>query len=278
MFRKISLLALLSLTVSSFALARNERIRITRSRLWEVDLAGNTRVLSREQPRLQGSILVFHRYPDGRLVGIPQEQVVAVGRPGANPYVLQVSSSVRRAGPLTPGDVVDLGETGSGPLLNATVVTASRSYSPSSVGAPMTASSDPGRLAIDALVFRGDTPVPGASGSAPSQFGYGAGGMVLNPTLVNPGTTPVTSGANGFPATAEAGTQPIAPNGFPATTTTGPQSGTQPINPNGFPAMTTTEAESGIQPINPNGFPSLATPPNPGTGRSSTQPRGPSPR
>lgn len=278
MLRKILLFALVSLVPPSLAFARSERIRITRTRLWEIDLTGNGRVLSKEQPVLRGTVLVFHRYPDGRLVGIPQERVVAVQRSGSAPNVLQVSANVQRAHPLAPGEVIDLGQTGGVPILSGRIAVAGpRSYSPSSVGAPMS-TADPGRLAIDAIVFRGDTPVPGAGGSAPSQFGYGAGGMVLNPTLVNQGSTAVTSGANGFPATAEAGTPPINPNGFPATTTTGPESGNQPINPNGFPTTTTTGSQSGIQPINPNGFPSLAEPPNAGTGRSSTQPRGPSPR
>ena len=285
MFRRTLSLAVLLLTLSGLALARTERIRITRlGRPWRVDLAGNSYFLAREQPVARGTLLLFRSYPDGRWTSVPRELVVSV-RPSrglAADADLARIRSARMPDPLQPGELRDLGETAG--VAPATSMTSGMgSYSPSAVGSAGTSAVDPGRLAIDALVFRGDTPVPGAgAGGASAQAGYGAGGMVLNPTLVNPAAasaaaTAATAAANGFPA-AGTGGQPINPNGFPATTTTGAESGTQPINPNGFPATTTTGAESGIQPIGPNGFPTMTEPPNAGTGRSSTRPRSPSPR
>jgi len=285
MFRRILLLTVLSLTLSGLALARTERIRISSAgRPWRVELAGtNTFFLAKDRPVVRGSMLIFHGYPDGRLIAIPEEQVASIRHGGSRAPSddLTEVAAVRIASELQPGEVRMLGETGGGS--SATVRQAGGGYySPSSLGSGGTTAEDPGRLAIDSLVFRGDTTAaPGVP-----MYGYGgyaAGGMVRNPTLVNPlpatatGTTLIAP--NGFPiSTIEAGSQPISPNGFPTTTMTGAESGTQPINPNGFPSTTTTGAETGTQPIDSNGFPTLTAPPNAGTGRSSTQPRGPSPR
>ena len=105
-------------------------------------------------------------------------------------------------------------------------------------------------------------------------MGYGAGALVINPTLgpAAGGGVPLIPGST---AGAQNGTLPISPinpNGFPATTTTGPQSGALPINPNGFPATTSTGPQSGTQPINPNGFPAMTTTSPQGATSSMTSP------
>ena len=293
MLRKFLWIAVLSLTLPGLALARTERIRISMAaRPWRIELSTSGYFLAKDQPVVRGSMLVFHGYPDGRLIAIPQEQVARIDQPGALPAPADIAhvAASRLSTPLQPGEVRVIGDTGGG-----SGAVAGNAYggsvSPSAVGSAGTSAADPGRLGIDALVFRGDTTVPMAGGGAgASGYGSTAGGMVLNPTLagrgtlnptlVNPGvatgTGTTTLGPNGFPTTV--GSEPVNPNGFPATTTTGSESGTQPINPNGFPAMTTTGSESGIQPVGPNGFPTLTSQPTAGTGRSTTQPRSPSSR
>jgi hypothetical protein len=293
MLRRTLFIAVLSLTLSGLALARTERIRISAAgHPWRIHLAGpnDNFFLSKDQPVARGSMLVFHGYPDGRLIAIPQEQVVRIEQGAGVPFgdVARVAAS-RVSGPLQPGEVRVIGDTGGGS--GAATLASGGFYSPSAVGSAGTSGADPGRLATDALVFRGDTTVAGGTGGGTGASPYGtAGGMVLNPTLATPGvlnptlvntgvatgTGTTTLGPNGFPTTVAA--QPVNPNGFPATTLTGSESGTQPINPNGFPATTTTGSQSGIQPVGPNGFPTLETPASAGNGRSSTQPRAPSSR
>lgn len=270
MVKKIVLLAALVSGVAAISSARA---------LYRIDVKGSAPVLSRDQPVSRGSVVLFHRHPDGRLTSLPQEMVAGIVP--ATGSVRAASTTIRRRGaadrapvtasavqadpnrPLAPGEAVLLGSTGGG-----STNPAGQMASPG----PSSAQAVAGRAAVEAQVFPGDLPAPsGMAGSGTNPNGYpagvAAGQTVINPTLAGTTTsatapnTPI--GSNGFPTATmtgpQTGTNPINPNGFPATTTTGAQSGTNPINPNGFPATTTTGPQSGTNPINPNGFPATTS-------------------
>lgn len=54
---------------------------------FRIELRGQSAILSKDQPVQRGSLLVFHRYPDGVLTSVPQEQVLRVveAKPAAPP-------------------------------------------------------------------------------------------------------------------------------------------------------------------------------------------------
>ena len=232
---------------------------------------GNESVLARDKPVTRGSVVLFHRYPDGRLTSIPQENVagfVATEKADESAAVHQPARPVRRrailslgtsdaavavapARPLEPGEVRVLGTTGDGGSANA----GTAGYG------PMTGASSrdvAARSAIDAQVFPGDLPAPnGATGSGGAMYNQGTNvngqpllnGPVLNPTLS--GAAPANPAAATVPQT---GNQPINPNGFPATTATGPQAGAaQPVDANGFPAAPQPGQSSTAQPAQNTG-------------------------
>ena len=70
MVRRTLTTAVLVLGISALASARD---------LYRVEVRGARPLLARDQPVSRGSVLVFHRHPDGRLVGVPQELVANVG-------------------------------------------------------------------------------------------------------------------------------------------------------------------------------------------------------
>src|SRR5262249_19984683 len=118
MFRRTLLLTLLSLTLSGLALARTQRIRISSAgHPWRLELDGtDTFFLAKDRPVVRGSMLLFHGYPVGRLIAIPQERVASIRHGGAR--VLRVPAddvkqvaAVRIASPLEPGEVRVLGDT-----------------------------------------------------------------------------------------------------------------------------------------------------------------------
>lgn len=246
--------------------------------LYRIDLQGSTApVLAKDQPVQHGSVVLFHRYPDGRLTSVPREIVSGIGsadaaarasasapvvrrRDAADRAVISATPAGSEPGrPLAPGEAVLLGPTGDGSMNPAASVPAAGTSSQAVAG----------RAAIEAQVFPGDPPGPSVNGAAGGMAvgpnGYPAG-MASGPVVVNPTLNgAATSTSTPVPNTS------VGPNGFPATTTTGPQSGTQPINPNGFPATTTTGPQSGARPIDSNGFPSATQPaPSTGTSRQST--------
>jgi hypothetical protein len=249
---------------------------------YRLQLRGNTTVLSKDQPVRRGSVVLFHRYPDGRLTGIPIEDVAfvatSVDRPlrGGAPMPVAAGGAIA----LQPGDAVLLGPTGAGAPSAYPNAPAGAAAAGMTAPAPPSPSGEiPARLAVEAQVFPGDLPAQtGQTGSgapamvngAPVYGTNGAGTTVLNPTLQR--TVP----ASAVSTTATSPTTPVAPNGFPATTAAAP------INPNGFPATTTTGPQSGAQPIDANGFPSMtgtttapATSAQPAQPAQSTQPAQP---
>ena len=274
MVKKTLIVALFSLTLGLVCDARVLKIHASgkTSTRWEIEVRGSASVAAKDQPVEIGSVLVFHRYPDGALTGIPIEDVVAVNSTSPARVLASADTAAvtatRPIVPLQPGDLVVIGPTGgnsSPSAAEAAAAAAGRPYSPSAGGGPPSPSSLAARDAIEAQVFPGELPGPGAGMTTGSQQIYISGQAVLPAT---PRPLPPTSvDSNGFPSMGT-GPQPINPNGFPAPTTRGPQSGTQPVSPNGFPA-TTGGAQSGVQSIDTNGFPTLNSPPvrqSPATG------------
>lgn len=301
MVKKIFTFAVLAAGIATCASARNH-IRVSHS-LYSIDVrtpSGAAIVMAEDQPVARGSVVLFHRYPDGLYTSVPSEEVAGI-RPVAAQTAQTVvtkttqtqtqavatqtarrrlrtrpvvGTAVARAGstesrPLAPGESMVIGTTGDGAATTGYPANANGVPSPSA-GVPANASSATGiqnQQAVESMVFPGDLPAPGAAGSAAATMSpviYG-GAQPAPPVgamgTAAAGASPI--GPNGFPVTAtgpQSGTNPINPNGFPALTTTGPQSGTNPINPNGFPATTTTGPQNGAQPIGPNGFPTTAGP------------------
>ena len=73
--------------------------------VYRIELAGNQSIWSEDQPRDAGGRLLFHRYPGGMLVSVKKADVRRMtlsSRPAA------------AARGLRPGNVIDLGVTGSG--------------------------------------------------------------------------------------------------------------------------------------------------------------------
>ncbi|MDQ6894151.1 MAG: hypothetical protein M3167_15920 [Acidobacteriota bacterium] len=285
-------IAVLVLGISAFSSARA---------LYRIDVRGAAPMIAQDQPVTRGSVVIFHRHPDGRLTGVPRELIGGIEPAGASAAAtprasgtgshIRVSQSrvrsavlddtalvsadtSRPARPLEPGEAMVIGPTGSGsPSI------AGQMGAPASNAAQVTAA----RAAVESQVFPGEltTPVGPSNGGSPNMaggvYGAGAGQPVLNPTLTgtanvaNNGATPV------LPTGAQSGPSPIGPNGFSTTTTSGPQSGTNPIGPNGFPTTTTNGPQGGTNPIGPNGFPATTTAaPQPGAaqpGQTSTAPR-----
>lgn len=250
MVKKNLSLALLVTGWAAVAGARNA-VRIEHG-LYRIDMRGHTTVFSKDAPVARGSVVLFHRHPDGLFTSVPREDVAAItplpggivparrAVQGTTPVPPSVAADTQ---PLAPGDLVILGATGGG--------SPSPAYpSVAAPGAPSPSGDIAARLAIEAQVFPGDLPAQTGSASGASYLptngngaaSYGGGTPGINPTLTGARpTAPATVGPNGFPITAASGPQPTGPNGFPATTT-GTQSGGQTINPNGFPAMNGTSA------------------------------------
>ncbi|HYK42478.1 MAG TPA: hypothetical protein VE007_08815 [Thermoanaerobaculia bacterium] len=286
MARKALPIAVLVLGITALASARA---------MYRVEVKGARPVLAQDQPVNRGSMVLFHRFPDGRLVGVPQELVAGVQpaaasdseiprATGRGTHIRISEARVKAAAPdeaivtpvsegaavrpLEPGEAILIGPTGSGSTTNFGSATGQGAYANGGGGSAAQAAA--ARAAVESQVFPGDltTPVaPGNGGSNGNMAGtnvYGAGAApVLNPTLTGTSTTNTngTAAANSAP---QSGTQPINPNGFPATTLNGPQSGTNPIGPNGFPTTTVNGPQSGTNPIGPNGFPTTAGSPQPG--------------
>ncbi len=74
-------------------------------KVYRIELAGNQSLWSEDQPRDAGSRLLFHSYPGGTLVSVKKadvRRVILSSRPAAD------------ARGLRPGNVIELGRTGSG--------------------------------------------------------------------------------------------------------------------------------------------------------------------
>jgi hypothetical protein len=94
----VLLAALISLHAAGPAPAAGQSV-------YRIELSGNQSIWSEDQPRDAGTRLLFHRYPGGMLVSVRKADVRRVtlsSRPAAD------------ARGLRPGNVIELGRTGSG--------------------------------------------------------------------------------------------------------------------------------------------------------------------
>ncbi|HEV8118435.1 MAG TPA: hypothetical protein VGQ32_07915, partial [Thermoanaerobaculia bacterium] len=86
------------------AVAMTAKTAATPRAAYRIALRDGSSVLSLDRPRPVGSVMVFHRYPGGRLTGVPAEMMVEV-RTGLRESARQGPGT---AAPLEPGEVVVL--------------------------------------------------------------------------------------------------------------------------------------------------------------------------
>ena len=72
--------------------------------LYRIELAGNSTIWSQDRPQQSGSLIVFHRYPDGVLMSVRSADVKRMAAARPQPTNKQ----------LAPGQQIDIGPTGSG--------------------------------------------------------------------------------------------------------------------------------------------------------------------
>jgi hypothetical protein len=84
--------AVLGFSFASFATAQT---------VYQIDLRGNTRLVSRDRPVYQGRLALFHRHPDGVFLSVPEQEIVRV---------TESANLASRA--LLPGEAIDVGPTG----------------------------------------------------------------------------------------------------------------------------------------------------------------------
>jgi hypothetical protein len=73
--------------------------------VYRIELSGNQSIWSEDKPRDAGALLLFHRYPGGMLVSVKKADVRRV--------TISSRTAVASRG-LRPGNVIELGRTGSG--------------------------------------------------------------------------------------------------------------------------------------------------------------------
>ncbi len=119
--RRCLLLAFLTLCVTSLAPAQT---------IYEIELRGDARLLSKDRPVQRGRLALFHRYPDGLFTSIPEEEIVRI-------ETTEVSAKSKT---LKPGETIELGPTGgsrareASALPGATAATGLGSFGPMNQG------------------------------------------------------------------------------------------------------------------------------------------------
>ena len=73
--------------------------------VYRIELLGNQTIWSEDQPKDAGGLLLFHRYPGGLLVSVKKADVRRV---------ILSSRTIAAGRGLRPGNVIELGRTGSG--------------------------------------------------------------------------------------------------------------------------------------------------------------------
>src|ERR1700736_400060 len=91
--KRYLLISLLGLSLTSLTTAQT---------IYEVDLRGHMSLLSNDRPIQKGRLALFHRYPDGVFLSIPEEEIVRVVTASASPT----------SKALLPGEAIDVGPTG----------------------------------------------------------------------------------------------------------------------------------------------------------------------
>ena len=159
------LISLLGFSLTSLAAAQT---------IYRMDMHGHMSLLSNDRPIQRGRLALFHRYPDGVFLSIPEEEIVRVVMASASPT----------SKTLLPGEAIDVGPTGGG----------HRPEVPASEGSAR-------------------TPQASASSNGLMNSGYyGYGGVRpkgMGPRLSTLAAAPPVSGPNGFPTM----TNPSPPRG-----------------------------------------------------------------
>lgn len=169
--RRYFLLALLGFSFASLAAAQ---------RVYQIDLRGNARLLSRDRPVQKGRLALFHRHPDGVFLSVPEQEIVRV---------TELANLASKA--LLPGEAIDVGPTGGNDRFQVTAPEASAAPGPGNASTPY-GSMTPGYY--------------GYGGAPRSGGGAGVGGFPAAPPLAAP---------NGFPMSPGATPPVVGPNGFP---------------------------------------------------------------
>ena len=165
--RRYFLLALLGFSFASLAAAQ---------KVYQIDLRGNVRLLSRDRPVHKGRLALFHRHSDGVFLSVPEQEIVRV---------TELANLASKA-PL-PGEAIDVGPTGGNDRFKVTAPEATAAPGPGPYG-----SMTPGSY--------------GYGGAPRSGGGTGVGGFAAAPPLAAP---------NGFPMSPGATPPVVGPNGFP---------------------------------------------------------------
>jgi len=108
--RRYLLLALLGFSFASVA---------TTQTVYQIDLRGNARLLSRDRPVHKGRLALFHRHPDGVFLSVPEQEIVRV---------TELANLASKA--LLPGEAIDVGPTGGNDRSQVTAPEASAAPGP----------------------------------------------------------------------------------------------------------------------------------------------------
>ncbi|MEO8431326.1 MAG: hypothetical protein ABI592_07440, partial [Acidobacteriota bacterium] len=134
---------------------------------YRISLRGGTEpVLSRDKPVTRGSVVLFHRYSDGRLTSVPQEEVVGFAasdqtvtattapRPAARRRaIVGTAAPAVAAGPaqpLAPGEVRAIGVTGASGAMGAAAGNAGNAPAGNAAAAGNASRDVAARSAVDA--------------------------------------------------------------------------------------------------------------------------------
>jgi hypothetical protein len=236
--------------------------------LYQIELRSEPAMISRDLPVRNGSMFLFHRHPDGRLTGVPREEVIGVAelvssatsprtvrpvRLVTAPAAAESPEETRAATPLKPGDTLVLGPTGEGSARAAAEERFAESSTESTaVPADQILLTSPyGSVPFGAGANTPITNQPGAPGGRPLASGGPAGSFGAPPILDGTGR-PVTGTAipgNLAPAPVPA-LAPLGPPTLPGSTMS-PVGATPPgstMNPVGSTPPGTTIRPAGTTP------------------------------
>jgi hypothetical protein len=228
--------------------------------VYRIALRDGTTILAQDRPHASGSVMLFHRYPGGKLTSVPREEIAGMTMSAAAPRedtATVAAAATHPGGPamLQPGEVIVLGPT-----------------APAQVSAPAAAPSRSAPAMVSGGVY--DPRIPGYGGysRAPGVATPVSPGDLPRALSAEPPTLEPTIGSNGFPAAPGASTPLIGSDGRPILAPAGAPGSAQPvISPNGTPVMAAPGAPGSTPPvIGPNGMPVLAPAGAPGSTPPST--------
>ncbi|MFN2386950.1 MAG: hypothetical protein ABR576_11820 [Thermoanaerobaculia bacterium] len=258
---KKALILLISMAVAASAAAGT---------LYRIELRGQAPIIARDEPAPNGSVLLFHRQVDGRLTGVPREDVVSVTpvatSRGTSPKARVTATTAEAPAdgkPLQPGESLVLGPTGGD---GSTREAGAEGANATAAGRPGAAMA-PGAAGYGGPVGPDGVPVgavnapgtvnPNLALQPPAATTVGSDGVpraasgpppTIDPVTGRPPTSPPVAGSTANPA-----------GSTPPTTTSNPAGATAPVtttNPAGSTPQGTT-----LQPVQPGTASQPQTPP-----------------